>query len=196
MGQLLYVEDEADLRRSVARVLGLMPHVVREAACVYEARELVAAERGWCGFIVDHRLPDGEGLSLLDELSEAHPGVPTMLASGEVAAELANACARRGVTYVVKPFGVPELERFAQRAARFDTQRGALDEGLRVLAHKTRMTEREHEVLRLAVVNGFGHAPIADALGITRHTVKTHIRRVLRKSGTRSLDLLRARFRR
>ena len=44
----------------------------------------------------------------------------------------------------------------------------------------TRLSEREHEVLTL-IVKGFSYAEIAGLLGVSAHTVTTHVRGIYRK---------------
>ena len=50
------------------------------------------------------------------------------------------------------------------------------------LASSFEFTERELEVLRI-ITTGASNAMVADKLGISEHTVKTHVRNMLEKTG-------------
>lgn len=54
-----------------------------------------------------------------------------------------------------------------------------------ILSGATRLTPRESDVLRL-IARGCTYAQIADRLGISLHTVTTHVKNTYRKLGVRS----------
>ena len=190
VGHLLYVEDDPAVQRSTVRWLERGPYPLRVASTCTQARKLASREALWCGFIVDQRLPDGEGFDLLRELHEHHPGVPAVVGTGILCRKLANACSQYGIKYVVKPFGVDELASFFADVSRFQRGLSAAGKSIRLLAHDIHATTREAEVLRLAVDHGCTNQEIADALGISLNTVKTHVRTVLAKAQAPSLGSL------
>ncbi|MCB9592808.1 MAG: response regulator transcription factor [Sandaracinaceae bacterium] len=189
---LLYVEDDARLRNATARVLRDRYVYLQPAGSLAEAHALARPGTHWCGFIVDQNLPDGLGLDLIVELRALHPGVPAVLATGDPHDELVNACAAADVRYVLKPFGLAHLGPFFADVERFVTSpHGAhfID-----FARDLRATDRELAILRLVLLERRSNAEIAAALGLSVHTVRTHIRNMLGKADARSMAELRQRL--
>jgi DNA-binding response OmpR family regulator len=76
--------------------------VVARAASVARAEELATGAE-WSVAIVDHQLPDGAGLRVLDKLREANPSLPVVMLTGIGAEETAIEAFRHGASdYVVK----------------------------------------------------------------------------------------------
>ncbi len=101
---VLLVEDDADHAR-LARA------AIEDAvagARVAHARDIETAaglcrESSWSLAVVDHQLPDGTGLELLDLLRESAPDLPIVIMTGHGAENVAVEAFRRGVSdYVVK----------------------------------------------------------------------------------------------
>jgi DNA-binding response OmpR family regulator len=89
----------------------LASEVIREAsddARVVVARDAASAGelcRGsaWSLAVVDHGLPDGDGLDLLQEIRETSPNLPILMLTGHGTEQLAVEAFRRGANdYVVK----------------------------------------------------------------------------------------------
>jgi DNA-binding CsgD family transcriptional regulator len=55
------------------------------------------------------------------------------------------------------------------------------------------LTQREKEIVRL-LLNGSSSIAIAEKLNISRHTVDTHRRKILKKTGLRNTHELMANF--
>ncbi|GAA3934559.1 response regulator transcription factor [Microbacterium soli] len=136
--------------------------------------------------IVDEGLAEVLVLTSFDEDELVHGAI----AAGAVGFLLKTADAAtlvRAVRTVASGDGVldPRVTRRALAAAR----RGARDDG----AHGGRsydaagqgLTEREREVLD-GILNGWSNAQLAERLGISVPTVKTHVSNVLAKLGARS----------
>ncbi len=87
--------------------------VVARATSVACATELATSSE-WSLAVVDHQLPDGHGVEVVDTLRATHPAVPILLLTGHGSEELAVEAFRRGASdYVVK--GGPYLEALAAR---------------------------------------------------------------------------------
>src|SRR5262245_47515393 len=71
---LLFVEDDPLIRRSLASKLRGAGHRVREAGTVAEALKLIPTE-AYDAALVDYRLPDGTGFDVLSELVQRHSGI-------------------------------------------------------------------------------------------------------------------------
>ncbi len=116
MARILIVDDEANMRRILAAILTDDGHEVEEAAGLSAARAAVAAAR-FDVVITDQRMPDGEGLDLLDACREADPALPVVLVTAFATVELAVEAMRRGAFDVVtKPFMPGPVRAVVRRA--------------------------------------------------------------------------------
>ncbi|PQV65088.1 PAS domain S-box-containing protein [Abditibacterium utsteinense] len=90
--RLLHVEDDADVRRIVAAILGESALIV-QASTLQEARHRLQTERFDLA-ILDMSLPDGSGLELVAQLNVSEPPTPIILFS----ATETNEAQSQGVT--------------------------------------------------------------------------------------------------
>lgn len=108
--RVLVIEDDTSLCAAVARIAArwgdevLVAHSVAQAL-PYLARDPILV-------ILDVKLPDGDGLQIVEEASRRRP-VPTMVAiSGRASPEESFRLAQAGVrAYLAKPLGAEELTR-------------------------------------------------------------------------------------
>jgi DNA-binding NarL/FixJ family response regulator len=75
MRRILLVEDHSSFRRALAFVLEREPdlRVAAQAGSVAEARIRIDESDGLDAAVLDLRLPDGEGVDLVEELREVSP---------------------------------------------------------------------------------------------------------------------------
>ena len=66
MARILIVDDEPSMRRVLVTMLKREQHEFVEAGGVQEARAALAAD-SFDVLLIDQKLPDGEGLSLLEQ---------------------------------------------------------------------------------------------------------------------------------
>lgn len=110
---VLVVDDEALIRWSLSEGLTDSGYDVRHAANGAEAVTALAA----CGVaplvvLLDLRLPDVSGLSLLRSIRSTRPDAPVLLLTAHGSAEDAAEAARLGVTQILhKPFDLGEIVR-------------------------------------------------------------------------------------
>src|SRR5690242_21935029 len=107
--RVLIVEDEAQLRRIIARNLTSRGLDVREADCAEAAVSAVASERPDL-LLLDINLPDRTGWEVLRELSQRKTEVPTIVMSA-VRARPARMAEFHPVAYLPKPFPIESLLR-------------------------------------------------------------------------------------
>jgi DNA-binding NarL/FixJ family response regulator len=141
--------------------------------------------------VIDLRLADGPGVDLAQELRRRHPQVRVLLAVGDDAPEAQLRALAAGACGVVLTTWPREL--VAEAAA--DALRGVtrFDVDLvRALAGAAgrrggdvQLTEQERVVLRL-MRQHLTYKEIAQRLGVSWHTVRTHAQSILRKSGVHS----------
>ena len=107
MGRILIVDDEVSLRRVLGVILREAGHEVSETASVSEARARLAGPP-FDLVITDHRMPDGDALSVLEASRDADAAVPVIVLTAHATVDLAVVAMRAGAfDFVTKPF-VPE----------------------------------------------------------------------------------------
>ncbi|MEZ6183615.1 MAG: ATP-binding protein [Planctomycetota bacterium] len=107
-GRLLLVEDQGDLRQTLAYALALSGYDVTTASNLAEARERAEALPPDV-VVVDVMLPDGLGTELVEALRAQRPNLPVVFVSG-FAGEACDALAPDGRTHFLeKPFRPREL---------------------------------------------------------------------------------------
>lgn len=123
----LIVDDERDIRDLVALALSRMGLRVETAADLAAARaQLVRQDFDLC--ITDMRLPDGNGLALVEEIATGHPrtAVAMMTAHGNV--EAAVAALKAGAfDFVTKPVDLAVLRQLVTHALNLQVQRKATE---------------------------------------------------------------------
>ena len=108
---ILLVEDEAEVRRFAARVLGEQGYEVFPASRVDEALHVFEQEREHISLVFsDVVLPDGDGLHLVDSLLASKSNLSVLLSSGYIDDKSELPIIReRGHRFLPKPYTLPEL---------------------------------------------------------------------------------------
>ena len=117
-GDILVVDDEADIRDIVAGILDDEGYRTRTARNADEALAAIEARRPNLVFLdiwmQGSRL---DGLQLLDVVRERHPDLPVVMISGHGNIETAVSAIKRGAyDYIEKPFKADRLVLVAERA--------------------------------------------------------------------------------
>ena len=112
----LIVDDERDIRELLTLTLGRMGLRIDTAASVGDARELLARNRYDLCF-TDMRLPDGDGLDLVGEISRNHPHTPVAMITAFGNMELAVEALKKGAfDFVSKPVDINVLRGLVRHA--------------------------------------------------------------------------------
>ncbi len=143
--------------------------------------------------LMDRRLPDGDGVSVIVALKAVVPGVRVLILAGEGSASVAARVAQEGgAGLILKASGLSELEDAVHRVAAGEVvySQEVLGEVLgrltgRVPGIGSTLTARERETLNL-LGEGLSTTVISGQLGVALNTVRNHIQRVLEKLGARS----------
>jgi serine phosphatase RsbU (regulator of sigma subunit) len=107
--RVLIVEDEEALARVMARTLRSRGFATEVALTGAQARELFSASP-YALALLDVRLPDESGYTLLEELRAAQPDAAVVMISGVDDPELGRAALEHGAyAYHVKPVGATQL---------------------------------------------------------------------------------------
>lgn len=115
---ILLIDDDARLRKSVRLALETMNHRVGEACDGAEAQEILANKR-FDAALLDLRLAHEGGLDLLPTLLRLAPGMAVIVVTAYATIETAVEAMRRGAfDYLPKPFTPDQLRLILERIAR------------------------------------------------------------------------------
>jgi two-component system, LuxR family, response regulator FixJ len=192
------VDDDEAVRDSLAVMLeaeGLAVEAFASGRALLEA--LAPGGRAGC-VVADVRMPDMDGLELLERLMARDGGgggrLPVIIMTGHGDVPMAVRAMKAGaVDFIEKPF-TPELILATVRRhlePPGDAARGGAPggEGDGVARRLEQLTPREREVLEQLVI-GRQKKVIAHELDISPRTVEIHRARVMEKMGARSLSHL------
>ena len=113
---VLVVDDEADIRELIEITLSRMGLRSDSAATLAEAREKLA-EQTFDLCITDMRLPDGNGISLVQHIQQAHPQLPVAVITAHGNAQAAVESLKAGAfDFVSKPVDLAVLRKLVDAA--------------------------------------------------------------------------------
>jgi FixJ family two-component response regulator len=175
------VDDEADLRRALTRLLQADGLRVESFGSAEEFLAQVPAGAAGC-LVLDISMPGLDGLQLQERLRDRAATLPVVFLTGQGDIPTTVRAIKAGaVDFLTKPVKAADLLRAVRAgladAAQAYAQAAALEE-LQQLA--TRLTVREREVLS-HVIAGRLNKVIADRLGTSEQTVKVHRGRLMEK---------------
>src|SRR5262245_11999791 len=134
---ILLIDDDASLRKSLRLALEAMGHRAAEARDSGQAQSLLTQNPFDLAFL-DLRLGDEQGLDLLPVLVRVAPGLPVVVITAYATIETAVEAMRRGAfDYLPKPFTPDQLRLLFDRIARvrrLQSQVEALEEQVRAVA--------------------------------------------------------------
>ena len=113
MATVLYVDDEAGIRRAVVAWLTRHGHTVHAAATLGDARDVLESQ-SIDGAFVDLWLGGESGLELQDWIDEHRPELSpnVVFVTGDPGADKAGPLAALGRPVLAKPFDLHQLDRF------------------------------------------------------------------------------------
>jgi len=132
MARILVVDDDADIRKTLAEILGDDGHVVEVARDGLEAQRLI--EKVVFDIVLcDVRMPGKDGMELLDWAKKTRPDVEFIMLSGHATIDMAVEATKKGAfDFLEKPLDLPKLEILIRNA----TQKRQLVEENRVLTQR------------------------------------------------------------
>lgn len=189
------IEDDSDLRESLAALLEASGYVPRGFASAEDFLASGVSERPACA-VVDLRLPGMSGLDLQQKLHNEQPYLPVIVVTGHGDVATARAALRTGaLDFLEKPVQPKELMEAVAAALESDAQ--ALErarEREQMRERLGRLTPRELEVFQ-RITEGLHNREIAVELGISPRTVEVHRARLMDKLNARRIaDLFRLRL--
>src|SRR5690349_2737806 len=122
--QVLVVDDEAHIRELLTMTLARMGLDSHCAASTTEALALLGSQKyDLC--LTDMRLPDGDGLAVLDYVSRNHPAMPVAVITAHGSAENAVAALKAGAfDYLAKPLSLNQLRALVRSALKLSRPPG------------------------------------------------------------------------
>jgi DNA-binding NarL/FixJ family response regulator len=182
--RVLIVDDHQLFASSLAATLGAEPDIV----IVGVANDIAGAERSLAlakpdVILLDHRLPDGDGVAAIGRLSLRHDSAQFVILTASTAEHVLIAAIEAGAAgFVSKSRSLADLTAAVRAAAAGEAVispelLARLLPRLRATGTgktTTKLTHREIEVLQL-VARGMSNAAIADDLVVSVHTVRNHV---------------------
>ena len=181
--RILLADDHPPLRAGLAAILNSQPDlkVVAEAAC---GREVMAAKEAADIYILDLRMPDGDGIQTIKDLVARDPAVRVLvLTTYDNEEDIFRALEAGARGYLLKDTTSEELVaavRQIHEGERYLPQAVASRLADRLI--RPSLTPRELDVLRL-VSRGRTNKEMASAMFISEETVKTHMKSLFQKLG-------------
>jgi DNA-binding NarL/FixJ family response regulator len=192
--RVLIVDDHEVLASSLAKALEAEPDLlaVGVAGTLERAAALIRTTAPDV-LLLDHRLPDGDGVAAIGRLRELRPSMAIIVLTASPSEHLMVSAVEAGVsgflsktrslgevTSAVRAAAVGEAVISPEMLARLLPRLGGSG---RVGA--AALTDREREILGL-IAHGLSNAAIAEQLVVSVNTVRNHVANLLGKLGARS----------
>src|SRR5580658_9864160 len=117
MAKLLIVDDEKNIRQSLAHFLTGCGHEASVAESSSEALELLAGGQELDLVLSDWRMAEMNGLELLGAIKEKYPDLVVILMTAYGTIDNAVAAMKGGAyDYLTKPFSVDQIQHVVERA--------------------------------------------------------------------------------
>jgi DNA-binding NarL/FixJ family response regulator len=192
--RVLIVDDHQMFASSLAHALRAEPDlvIVGQASTLAEARARLAAEAPDV-VLLDHRLPDGDGVSALESLRALRPSARVVVLTASASDRVLVAAMEAGAAgFIAKTQPLDDVIAAVRAAAQGESvvSPKLLARLLPRLhrqpaASSTALTDREREILdQLAL--GLSNADIAAQMTLSVHTVRNHVANLSSKLGAHS----------
>jgi DNA-binding NarL/FixJ family response regulator len=199
--RVVIADDQRVVREGLTMLVGLIDGV-EVVGTASDGREAVdASERAHPDVVLmDLRMPDMSGEDATRVIRAAHPGTQVLVLTTFADDDSLFKALRAGARgYLTKDASAEEIERAIRAIAGGQThldsavQQRLVTAALESPANRPRaapeplpddLSRREVEVLKL-IAAGLSNSEIANALYVSHATVKTHVNRILSKTGAR-----------
>jgi DNA-binding NarL/FixJ family response regulator len=192
--RVLIVDDHDVLGSALAHALGDQDDIIAVgvAGSLARAKELIPTTAPDV-ILLDHRLPDGNGVDAIGDLRALRPSVAVVVLTASPAEQVMLGAIQAGASgFLSKTRSLAEVTGAVRAAAAGEAvispellarllprmQRGST-------TSQTTLTAREREVLGL-LAEGLTNAAIAARLVVSVHTVRNHVANLSAKLGARS----------
>ncbi|HZH90364.1 MAG TPA: sigma-54 dependent transcriptional regulator [Pyrinomonadaceae bacterium] len=118
--RILVIDDESSITGALQMILGEQGYEVQTAASMSEAARLLRGGRAFDLVFTDLRLPDTNGLEVLNGIKADNPDTEVILMTAHGSLDIAISAIKRGAYYYVeKPFTPDEIVMLTERALQF-----------------------------------------------------------------------------
>jgi len=171
--RLAIVDDHCLVREGLKTILATASDIdiVGEAGSAAGAMTLLEEARPDL-LLLDIALPDGDGLTVLDDVRAQFPDVRVLMLSMHSEPEYAVAATKGGASGLVGKDGSPSTLLEAIRTAAAGG----------VLPVDRPLSERERQILS-RIAGGMANGEIAESLGLSEKTIDGYIERIMSKVG-------------
>jgi DNA-binding NarL/FixJ family response regulator len=181
--RILIVDDHLIVRLGLTSLLKMEPdfRVVSEAEDGEAALRLFRSSRPDI-VLLDSRMPGGDGLDVLRRMKTEFPDVRAIIIGSSLMEEhVIRALNVGAVGYLTKAVKRAELAAAIRRVQKGGVYLApAMEATLAKIDHRSRISPRELEVLEL-MRRGLSNRDVAKVLGVSEHTVKSHVKALLVK---------------
>lgn len=183
--RIFLADDHPPLRAGLAAILNGQPDM-KVVAETGSGRETLESETVADVYVVDLRMPEGDGIHVLRELKAQNPDVAVLvLTTFDNEEDVFRAMEAGARGYLLKDTTSDELVTAIRQ----------IHDGNRYIPHaiaarladrlvRPHLTPRELEILRL-VAKGRSNKEVASAMFISEETVKSHMKALFQKLGVR-----------
>jgi FixJ family two-component response regulator len=187
---VLVIDDDADLRASVGRLLRSLSIDVQLFASIADFLKSDPPDGPTC-LVLDVRLPGKGGLDFQRELAAANRELPIIFITGHGDIPMTVQAMKGGaIEFLTKPFRDQDLLDAIQLGLERDRARRANENALADLKERfASLSPREREIV-IQVARGRLSKQIAYDIGIAEATVKVHRSRAMEKMKAGSLPEL------
>lgn len=183
------VDDEEPVRKSLAFLLTMSGYTVRQHEFAVAFLSVAPTIRNGC-LVTDLRMPDVDGIELLQRLRQLSSTIPAIVITGHGDVPLAVEAMKAGAfDFIEKPFKDDVLISAVDRAIASIGRQAVHEDISAIRARAALLSDREREVF-VAVVAGLPNKTIAYDLDISPRTVEVHRANVMSKMEARSLPEL------
>lgn len=181
------VDDDAAVLDSLRMLLETAGYPVATFPGAYDFLEICTPDTMGC-IILDVNMPDMDGPALQEELNRRGLHMPIIFLSGHGTIPLTVRTVKAGaVDFLTKPVARSVLlERVREAMKICDAIQEKVKASQSVAARLATLTEREREVMKLAV-EGYTSKEIAQRLSISYRTVEIHRSHFMQKSGASNM---------
>lgn len=193
VGTVFVVDDEAGMRRALARLLQAEGLTVRSFETAADFLDALSSDEVGC-VVLDVAMPGLDGLQVQQRLAQRGTRLPIVFLTGHGDIPMSVQAVKAGaVDFLTKPVRGDDLLRAVRSA--LDQSAAQQSEAQAIADLRARLgqlTPREREVLE-HVIAGKLNKVIAADLGTREQTIKVHRGRVMEKMGVASVaELVRA----
>ena len=153
VARVLVIDDEDDIRELLDLTLVRMGLSADCAGSVKQAKEFLAREE-YSLCLTDMRLPDGEGLEIVQLIGEKYPATPVAVITAFGSADNAVAALKAGAfDYLAKPLALDQLRSLVKSAISLPTPAGeklANEKGIQLIGDSPAMQAVRTMIAKLA----------------------------------------------